>query len=203
MKLYFSPGSCGLAAQIALREAGVPFDLVKVDFATKRTVDGDYLQVNPKGFIPALEWDDGAIVTEGAVILQWIADHHPDARLLPPVGTVDRYRAMEWLNYVATDLHKGMAVMFSTLVDGDSKVRFAEGNLALRFAYVDDHLATNDYVLGDRFSAVDTYLYNVLRWPPRVNIDISAYAAIQSFMRRMEQRPSVVASVAAELSTNR
>lgn len=203
MKLYFAPGSCGLAAQISLREVGATFDLVKVDFATKRTVEGDYFQVNPKGFIPALHLDSGEIVTEGAVILQWIADHHPDAGLLPAFGTLARYRAMEWLNYVATDLHKGMAVMFSAFIDAESKRRFAEGNLAHRFDYVNDHLTGQDYVLGDRFSVVDSYLYNVLSWSPRVNIDISGYTAIQAFMHRMEERPAVVAARRAEAAANR
>lgn len=198
MKLYFTPGSCGLAAQIALREAGVAVDLVKVDFGTKRTAEGDYLQVNPKGFIPSLKLESGEVVTENAVILQWIADAYPSASLLPPMGSMERYRALEWLNYVATDLHKGMAVMFSGFIDSDSKVRFAEGNLASRFEYVDDHLANNDYVLGDQFSAVDGYLYNVLRWPVRVNVDISAFAGIQAYMRRMEQRPAVIAAIEAE-----
>jgi len=198
MKLYFSPGSCGLAAQISLREVGAEFELVKVDFATKRTVEGDYLEVNPKGFIPSLKLESGAIVTEGAVILQWIADAYPGARLLPSPGSMERYHALEWLNYIATDLHKGMAVMFSGLIDGESKVRFADGNLAARFAYVNDHLASNDYVLGERFSAVDGYLYNVLRWPVRVKVDISGYGAIQAYMRRMEKRPSVIAALGAE-----
>lgn len=198
MKLYFTPGSCGLAAQISLREVGASFDLVKVDFRTKSTAEGDYMQVNPKGFIPSLKLEDGEIITENAVILQWIADTYTGARLLPPAGTMERYRALEWLNYVATDLHKGMAVMFSGFIDGESKVRFAEGNLAARFEYVDEHLALNEYVLGDTFSAVDGYLYNILRWPVRVNVDISDYTAIQAFMRRMEERPSVIAALEAE-----
>lgn len=198
MKLYFSPGSCGLAAQISLREAGASFDLVKVDFGTKRTEEGDYVQVNPKGFIPSLKLKNGEVITENAVILQWIADSHVEAKLLPPVGTMARYRALEWLNYVATDLHKGMAVMFSGFIDVESKVRFAEGSLSSRFEYVDEHLATSDYLLGHEFSAVDAYLYNVLRWPERVNVDMSAYPALHAFMRRMEQRPSVVAALEAE-----
>lgn len=198
MKLYFSPGSCGLASQIALREAGQAHELIKVDFKTKTTVEGDYLQVTPKGFIPALKLDDGDLLTEGAVILQWIADHYPAPGLLPAFGTRERYKALEWLNFVATDLHKGMAVMFSPLVDAASKASFAQGNLAGKFAYIDEHLSTNDYVLGAKFSVADAYLYNVLSWPPRVNIDISAYQAIQRFMARMEQRPSVRAALEAE-----
>lgn len=198
MKLYFAPGSCGLASQIALREAGQTFDLLKVDFATKTTVEGDYLKVSAKGFIPVLKMDDGDLLTEGAVILQWIADQHPDARLLPPFGTRERYKVMEWLNFVASDLHKGMAVMFSPFIDKASKISFAQGNLASRFEYIEEHLSANDYVLGDQFSVADAYLYNVLRWPPRVDIDLSPYTAIHRFMQRMELRPTVIAALAAE-----
>lgn len=198
MKLYFSPGSCGLASQIALREAEQTFDLIKVDFKTKTTVEGDYFKVTPKGFVPALQLDDGDVLTEGAVILQWIADHHPEHQLLPAFGTRARYSALEWLNFVASDLHRGMAVMFSPLVDGFSKTKFAQGNLTGKFAYIDQHLSQNNYVLGDRFSVADAYLYNVLCWPPRVNLSISSYASIQAFMDRMEQRPSVRASLQAE-----
>ncbi|MFJ3485080.1 glutathione transferase GstA [Pseudomonas sp. NPDC090202] len=198
MKLYFSPGSCGLSPQIALREAGLDFELVKVDFATKQTTEGDYYAVTSKGFVPALQLDDGDVITEGAVILQWIADHRPERQLLPAPGTRQRYKAMEWLNYIATDLHKGMAVMFSSFVDAASKARFAEGNLAKVFANVDAHLSTNDYVLGEQFCLADAYLYNVLTWPARVNIDISTYAAIQRFLARMEARPAVRAARAAE-----
>ncbi|WP_285424700.1 glutathione transferase GstA [Pseudomonas sp. efr-133-TYG-103a] len=198
MKLYFSPGSCGLSPQIALREAGLDFDLVKVDFSTKQTAEGDYYAVTAKGFVPALQLDDGDVITEGAVILQWIADQRPERQLLPAPGTRQRYEAMEWLNYVATDLHKGMAVMFSSFVDADSKRRFAEGNLANVFANIDGHLSTHDYLLGDRFSLADAYLFNVLTWPSRVNIDLSGYAHIQQFLGRMELRPAVRAALIAE-----
>lgn len=198
MKLYYAPGSCGLASQIALQEAGQAYELIKVDFKTKTTVEGDYLQVTPKGFIPVLKLDDGDLITEGAVILQWIADRHPEHRLLPPFGTRQRYRALEWLNFVASDLHKGMAVMFSPYLDADTKKRFADGNLTSKFVYIDEHLSTHDYVLGADFSVADAYLYNVLSWPPRVNIDLSGYAAIQRFMVRMGQRASVRAALEAE-----
>lgn len=198
MKLYYSPGSCGLASQIVLHEAGQAFTLVKVDFASKRTSEGDYLRVTPKGMVPALELDDGDVLTEGAVILQWIADRHPELGLLPRFGSRERYTALAWLNYIATDLHKGMAVMFSPFIDKAAKTAFADGNLGPRLAYVDQHLARNDYLLGTAFSAADAYLYNVLTWPHRVDIDISGYAAIQAFLARMESRPSVRAARAAE-----
>lgn len=198
MKLYYAFGSCGLSPQIVLREAGLAFDLVKVDFATKTTIEGDYLKVTPKGFVPALLLDDGEVITEGAIILQWIADHHPERGLLPAFGSKERYRALEWLNVVATDLHKGMATMFSPFFDDASKARYADGFLRGRFELVEDHLSRNDYVLGSAFSAPDAYLYNVLCWPGRVGIDMSGCTAIERFMQRMEQRPSVQAARDAE-----
>lgn len=198
MKLYFSPGSCGLASQIALREAGQPFDLVAVDFKTKTTVEGDYLKVTPKGFVPALKLDDGDVITESAVVLQWIADKNPDAHLLPSFGSRQRYEALEWLNFIATDLHKNFAVMFSPILDAVTKVAFAEKNLVGKFDYVDRHLSARDYLLGRNFSVADAYLYNVLSWPSRVGLDLSGYGSIQNFMRRMEARPSVRASLKAE-----
>lgn len=198
MKLYFSPGSCGLASQIALREAGQAFELIKVDFATKTTVEGDYFKVTPKGFVPALALADGDVLTEGAVILQWVADRFPEQGLLPAHGSRARYEALAWLNYVATDLHRGMATMFSPFIDAESKARYAEGNLGERFAYVDAHLAEREYLLGSQFTVADAYLYNVLCWPPRVGVDISGYASIQAFMARMERRESVQAALQAE-----
>lgn len=198
MKLYFATGSCGLAPQIALREVEQEFDLIKVDFATKTTVEGDYYQVTPKGFVPALVLEDGEVITEGAVVLQWIADHHPQSRLLPPAGTSERYRAMEWLNYVATDMHKGYATLFSPFIDEASKARFIEGNLSPRLAYLNDHLSSNDHLLGNDFSAADAYLYNILTWSHRVNIDLSPYPSIGKFMARVEQRPTVRAALMAE-----
>jgi glutathione S-transferase len=198
MKLYYATGSCGLAPQIALREAGQAFDLVKVDFKTKTTVEGDYLEVTPKGFVPALKLDDGEVITEGAIVLQWIADHNPDRGLLPAPGSPGRYRALEWLNYIATDMHKGYATLFSPFLDDASKTRFIDGNLSTRFAYLDDHLSEKDYLLGAEFSVADAYLYNILTWSHRVNVDLSAYAAIQRFMARVGQRPSVQASLEAE-----
>jgi len=198
MKLYFATGSCGLAPQIALREAEQSFNLVKVDFKTKTTIEGDYFQVTPKGFVPALKLDDGEVITEGAVVLQWIADHNPERKLLPAPGSPERYRALEWLNYIATDMHKGYATLFSPFLDDASKARFIEGNLGIRFAYLDEHLSRNDYLLGTDFSVADAYLYNILTWSHRVNVDLSAYASIQRFMVRMGQRLSVQASLEAE-----
>ncbi|MCP2132932.1 glutathione transferase GstA [Bradyrhizobium ottawaense] len=198
MKLYHSAGSCGLASQIGLWEAEQSFNLVAVDFKTKTTAEGDYRQVTPKGLVPALKLDDGDVITEDAVILQWIADHNTDHNLLPPFGSRQRYEALEGLNFVATDLHKNFAVMFSPVVDPETKAKFAEKSLIGNFEYVDRHLSTHDYVLGEKFSVADAYLYNVLCWPERVGLGISGYASIRDFMARMEQRPSVRASSKAE-----
>lgn len=198
MKLYYNPGSCALASQIALREAGLEFELIKVDFQTKRTSEGNYFEVTKKGLIPAIKLDNGDVITEGAVILQWIADQKPEKNILPAFGTKERYLALQWLNFIATDLHKGMATMFSPFVDESSKMNFAEGNLASRFTYVDEHLTNNDYILGNEYSVADGYLYNVLRWPVRVNINMTKYSNIMRFMERMEQRPLVQASLKAE-----
>lgn len=198
MKLYYSPGSCGLASQIALREAQQAFDLVAVDFKTKTTREGDYLQVTPKGFVPALKLENGDVLTESAVILQWIADRNPSANLLPPFGERARYEGLEWLNFVATDLHKNFAVLFSPVLDAPTKARFGRVHLTSKFDYVDAHLTTRDYLLGDNFSVADAYLYNVLTWAPRVSLDIGGYAAIQAFMARIERRPSVQAALKAE-----
>ncbi len=198
MKLYYAPGSCGLASQIALREAGQHFSLVKVDFATKQTAEGDYLEVTPKGMVPALMLDGGDVLTEGAVILQWIADSQPERKLLPAFGTKERYTALAWLNYIATDLHKGMAVMFSPFVDKASKAAFAAGNLAPRFALINEHLARHDYLLGDQFCVADAYLYNVLTWRERVGIDVTEHVSTIAFMARVERRPTVRAALEAE-----
>lgn len=198
MKLYFAPGSCGLASQIALREVGQTFDLIKVDFKTKSTVEGDYFKVAPKGFIPALKLDDGDLITEGAVILQWVADNNPEHALLPPFGTRARYKALEWLNFIASDLHKSMGVMFSSIFDAESKTRFARESMASKFEYIDEHLSTHEYLQGEQFTVADAYLYNVLSWSPRVNIDLSIYTSILKFMARIELRPSVRAALKAE-----
>ncbi|WP_159952979.1 glutathione transferase GstA [Rhizobium sp. 18065] len=198
MKLYFSPGSLGLAPQIALREAGRDFELVRVDFRTKTTVEGDYFRVTPKGFVPALKLDDGEVITEAPVVLQWIADHSPEHKLMPARDSPEHYRALEWLNYVATDIYKGYHTLFSPFLDVGSKARYIEGYLGPRFAYLDEHLSKNDYLLESGFSVADAFLFNILSWSPRVRVDPSGFTSIQRFIVRMLQRPSVQASLKAE-----
>lgn len=199
MKLFFSPGACGLASQIALREAGFNFDLVRVDLAKKTSTEGDYYKINPKGYVPALQMDSGDVITEGAVILQWIADQKPDKNLIPKFGTTERYKAMEWLNFVATELHKGFSPFFNSSVSGNAEVRQSlMDRVNVRLKFINEHLTKNQFVLGNQFSVADCYLYNILRWAPAIKCDLTSYHGLLGFMERMTQRPSVRAAVEAE-----
>ncbi|MFM6929212.1 MAG: glutathione transferase GstA [Bdellovibrio sp.] len=197
MNLFYSPGACALASQIALREAGLKFELVKVDLKAKEYAGGDYKKVNPKGYIPALQLPNGELMTEGAVILQWIADQAPEKNLIPKFGTQDRYKAMEWLNYIATELHKGMGILFQPTLNDEAK-QGARDRLQLRLAVLDSHLQKHPYILGESFSVVDAYAYNILRWSGIVNVDLSNHKALQSFVAKMAERPAVQEAVAAE-----
>jgi len=197
MKLFFSPGACALASQIVLREIGNRFEMVKVDLRAKKFDDGDYYQINPKGYVPALQLDNGEVLTEGAVILQYLSDQAPDKKLFPKFGTLERYHAMEWLNFVSTELHKGIGALFSAGLSEDAKKVMIE-RLQPRFQYLDKQLAGSPYVLGREFSIVDAYAYNVLGWTGILKIDLSAYKSIQDFMQRMAQRPTVQAAREAE-----
>jgi glutathione S-transferase len=197
VNLFYSPGACALASQIALREAGLKFELVKVDLKAKEYAGGDYKKVNPKGYIPALQLPNGDLMTEGAVILQWIADQAPDKNLIPKFGTQDRYKAMEWLNYIATELHKGMGILFQPTLNDEAK-QGVRDRLQLRLAVLDNHLQKTPYMLGENFTVVDAYAYNILRWSGIVNVDLSNHKALQSFMAKMAERPTVQEAVAAE-----
>src|SRR4051812_3198560 len=199
MKLFFSPGACALASQIVLREAGVKFDLIKVDLAAKQTADGgDYKKINPKGYVPALQDDGGEIYTEGAVILQRIADQAPDKKLLPKFGTKERYHAMEWLNFVATELHKGFSVLYNKAINEEGRQSVIE-RLHVRLDFLNTHLLkTGGFVLGAEFSAVDAYVYNIVRWSKPHKVDISNYAGILGLMEKVGNRPSTRAALDAE-----
>ena len=191
MRLYYSPGACSLAPQIVLRELGRNFEIVKVDIRNKTTeTGGDYTQINPKGYVPALKLDDGEMLTENAVILQWLADSAPEKKLFPKLGTMERYHAMEWLNFIATELHKGFGTLFNPAL-GDEGRRAVIERLQLRLKYFNEHMATNQFVLGAEFSIADAYAYNVLRWATPLKVDISGYAAILGFMERVAGRPAV------------
>jgi glutathione S-transferase len=198
MKLYYSPGACSLSPHIALSEAGLPFDLVKVDLRAKTTESGDdYTKINAKGSVPALSLDDGTLLTEGAVIVQMIADKIGNGKLAPANGTMDRYRLQEWLNFIAADLHKSFGPLFAPTLSDDTKTFFKE-RIAKYFGYVDGQLAGKDYLMGSEFSVADGYLFVMLLWAERMGIDIASMKALSAYKARVAARPKVHAALVAE-----
>jgi glutathione S-transferase len=195
MKLYYSPGACSLHPLITIHETGLPVELVRVDLRAHKTETGaDYYAVNPKGYVPALQFDDGTTLTEGAVIDQYLADQKPETKMLPPAGTMDRYRVLEWLNFVSSEIHKTFSPMF-----GGSDVVKEHGRtkLARRFDIAAKALDEHPYLVGDTFSVADAYLFNMLTWTPFMGIDLARWPALQAFFARVQQRPAVQAAVAA------
>lgn len=198
MKLYYKPGACSLSPHIVLRESGLDFTLVKVDLATKRTESGDdYLDINPKGQVPALQLDDSTMLTEGVAIVQYIADKVPDRQLLAPAGSLTRYHTLEWLNFIATELHKGFTPLFRPNTPEEYKA-IARETLEHKLAYVDEELNGKQWLMGLRFTIADAYLFTVLRWAQALKLDISGLNNVEQFMARMQERPAVKAALAAE-----
>jgi glutathione S-transferase len=198
MKLYYFPGACSLSPHIALRETGLSFDLEQMDPKTKKTKSGaDYLKVNPKGYVPALQLDDGQVLTEAAVIVQYIADKKPEAKLLPPAGGIERYRAQEWLNYIATEIHKGVGALFNPNATDQWKQVLREG-VAPKFDFLTKRLEGKSYAFGDGFTVIDGYLFTVLGWTQYVGIDLAKWPVLKSYSDRIAQRPAVQAALKAE-----
>ena len=198
MKLYYIAQSCALASHIAASEAGIPVEAVEVDLATKRTAAGaDFLAINPKGYVPALELDDGTVLTESAAILQYLADMKPESRLAPPAGTLARTRLHEALSYVATEIHRSYSPLFNpTTPAGIRAERLA--SLRARYALLERQLARHAYLLGDEFSVADAYLFAITRWAEVVRLDLSDYPHLQAFQKSVGTRPGVRAAMAAE-----
>ena len=191
MKLYYSPGACSLSPHIALLEAGLPYDLVKVDLRAKKLESGeDYLKINPKGQVPALALDTGELVTEGPVIVQKIADQAKDKNLAPARDTADRYKLQEWLNFVTAELHKNFSPLFSPVLPDDTKAFFKDRLLA-KFKYIDSQLAGRDYLMGQQFTVADGYLFVMLAWADRLNIDLSGLQNLMAYKARVAARPKV------------
>ncbi|GAB4480571.1 MAG: glutathione transferase GstA [Burkholderiaceae bacterium] len=198
MKLYYSPGACSLSPHIVLRELGLPFSLVKVDLKTKRTADGaDYLPINGKGYVPALELDDGQVLTEGPAIVQYLADRKPEAGLAPPNGTLERYRLQEWLNFISTEVHKQFSPLFAPNTPDATKEAQRE-RLAGRFEWLSKQLAGKDYLLGKAFSVADAYLFTVLNWCGFVGIDLGKWPVLAQYHARVAARPAVQEALKAE-----
>jgi glutathione S-transferase len=198
MKLYYAPGACSLSPHIALREAGLPVELVKVNFPSKKTEAGDdFVAINPKGSVPVVQLDNGEVLTEAAVIVQHIADQAPAKKLLPVVSSKERTRVQEWLNYVATELHKGFAPLFKPDTPHDYKT-IVKQNLAKQFAYLDKQLAGKKYLTGDTFTVADGYLFTIVNWANFQQIDLKPYANLSAFMTRVAARPAVQEALKAE-----
>ncbi|WP_437339296.1 glutathione transferase GstA [Sorangium sp. So ce394] len=198
MKLYFSPGTCSLSPHIALREAGLEFDLERVHLGTKKTRSGaDFTLINPKGYVPALEIEGGEVLTEGPAIVQYIADRRPESGLAPPAGTLARYRLQEWLNFIGTELHKQFAPLFKPRAPDEQKSA-ARAILGQRFGYVAQRLDGATYLLGEQFTVADGYLFTVLTWTRSAGVDLGGWPGLGQYKDRVGARPAVQAAIAAE-----
>jgi glutathione S-transferase len=198
MKLYYSPGACSLSPHIVLEEAGLPYEPVLASTKTHKLSDGtDYYTINPKGYVPLLELDDGQRLTEGPAIVQYLADLVPAKKLAPANGTMARYRLQEWLNFITSELHKGIGGMFNPAMPEEAKA-LMRARATDRLKWVDDQLAGKAYLMGDAFSVADAYLFTVARWSKLVGIDISGMTELSAYLERVAARPAVQAAMQAE-----
>lgn len=198
MKLFYMPGACSLAPHIVANEAGIDLELVKVDGASKTTeAKQDYLVTNPNGYVPALVLDDGETLTEASVVMQYLADRKPDSGLIPASGEMNRYRVQQWLNFVATELHKGFSPLFRPNTPEETKAINKE-HLTKRVKFLDSRLADRSYLMGDVFSVADAYLWTVLGWAKHVGLDLSGFANVQRFLGTVAARPAVQKSLREE-----
>jgi glutathione S-transferase len=200
MKLYFAPQACSLAPHIVLRELDLVFELIRVDNTTKRIFDGaDFLAINPKGYVAALQLDNAQVLTEGPAILQYLADLKPQAGLAPSNGTWERVRLQEWLNFVSSEIHGGLGLLFNCSIPDDVKLIFRE-KLFKRFAVLTRTLEQQEYLMGEQFTVADAYLFTVLRWTQLFAIELGLWPALERFQTRIGERPTVKAALAAEIA---
>ncbi|TFB26030.1 glutathione transferase GstA [Lelliottia nimipressuralis] len=198
MKLYYAPDTCSLSPHIVLREQGIEFELVKVDNRRKLTADGrDFLTINPKGYVAALELDDGKILTEGPAILQYLADLRPESGLAPRADSWERVRLQEWLNFITSEIHAGLAPLFNNMLPEEAKSIFRE-KLFRRFSFLQETLSTNAYLMGASFSVADAYLFTVLGWCKFFAIELNNWPALLAYWEKISARPAVRAALRAE-----
>ncbi len=191
MKLYYAPGACSLSPHIVLCETGLPYELVKVDLDSKRTESGeDFHRINPLGYVPALELEDGVVLLEGPAIVQYLADQAPARQLVPPPGTFPRYQLQQWLNFISTELHKGCGNLFQPDLPDEVKESFRR-RLGERFAYTAVQLSGQDYLMGDVFTVADAYLFVVMSWRDYVGLDLSPWPVLLKYFDRIAERPAV------------
>lgn len=201
MKLYFAPDTCSLSPHIVLRELGLPFELIRVNNRTKRSADGqDFYQVNPKGYVAALMLDDGRVITEGAAIVQYLADLRPDAALAPPGESFERVRLQEWLNFITSEIHAGSSPLFNSALPEEVKTLFRD-KLRRRLDYLAQALGEQPFLLGEYFSVADAYLFTVLRWMAQFSIELKDWPSLTRYVALIAQRKSVQAALAAEAAS--
>jgi glutathione S-transferase len=198
MKLYYFTGACSLASNIALRDAGLKFELVKVDRHTRKAADGlDFNEVNPKGYVPALALDSGEVLTENVTVLQYIADRNPGAKLAPAAGTMERYRLMEWLSFINSEIHKSFSPLFRQ--DAPEGVKqYARKNIETRLEYLQRALGTKKFLMGEQYTVADAYLYTVLSWGRHVDIDLGRWPQVKRYLEGIGTRPNVIEALKSE-----
>lgn len=198
MKLYFAPGACSLCPHIVVLEAGLAAETVQVNLKAHQLLDGsDYYAINPRGYVPLLELDDGQRITENAAIVQYLAERAPDRGLLPPAGTLARTRVQEWLAFVGSELHKGFSPLFNPALPEEARPIFKK-KLLDRFGWVNQQLAGKSYLMGETFTVADAYLFVITGWAGRVGVDIAGLENLAAHQARMRQRPAVQAALQAE-----
>jgi glutathione S-transferase len=198
MKLYYFSGACSLASNIALREAGLPFELIKVDRRTRKAADGlDYNEVNPKGYVPALTLDDGEVLTENVAVLQYIADRNPASKLAPPAGTMERYRLVEWLAFISSEIHKNFSPLFRDDAPEETK-QYLRKVLSARLDYLNRAIGNRPFLMGEQFTVADAYLFTVLGWSRHLNFDLGKWPQLQGHLERVGARPLVIEALKTE-----
>ncbi len=198
MKLFYAPGACSLSPHIALLEADLEATLVKVDTKTHKTADGgDYYAVNPKGYVPLLQLDDGDRLTEGPAIVQYIADRNPNSKLAPAAGTMARYHLQEWLNFITAELHKQFSPLFQATTPAEFKEALKE-KIGKRFDWLAEQLEGKDYLMGDTFTVADAYLFTILTWAKWVSLDLARWPVLTAYKARVAARPKVREAMIAE-----
>lgn len=198
MKLYYTPGSCSLSPHIVLRETGLDFSIERIDLRAKKTESGkDFLSINPKGQVPVLQLDNGDILTEGVAIVQYLADLKPDRNLISPPKSLERYHQIEWLNFLASEVHKGYGPLFSPDTP-ESYVPIVKEKLKGKFRYVDEVLAKHNFICGNHFTVADAYLFTLSQWAPHVGLEITDLTHLQDYLKRIAQRPNVHSALVTE-----
>lgn len=204
MKLFYKAGACALAPHIVMAELNMAYELESVDLATKTCVSGDFRKINPKGSVPALLMDNGEVLTEASVICQYLAEQSIDSTLMPKAGTIDRYRTLEWMNFIATEVHKGFGPLFGLdrlIKNTEGKAEFTASvleNLKTKLGLVSERLGTQKYLLGDTFTIADAYLFTCLGWGKFVGVDVSAWTNLSDYQKRISERPGVLRALKEE-----